>query len=181
MNVYLIDDDANLRQAVARFMERFGFLVLGEACNGAEALSALAALRPDLIISDCQMPVMDGLSFARRFRALGRTTAMVMVSVAAALALVLGAVGLYGVLSYRVSRRAQEIGVRMALGAEAKSVRWMFVRQGGQVALIGVIVGALAAAALTTYIQTLLFNVGRFDLTAFIGMAAVMLDRKSVV
>jgi DNA-binding NarL/FixJ family response regulator len=84
MNVYLIDDDPALRQAVARFMERFGLLVLGEAANGAEALRALsdpvAGLRPDLIISDCQMPVMDGLSFARRFRALGRPTPMLMLS-----------------------------------------------------------------------------------------------------
>jgi predicted permease len=107
---------------------------------------------------------MAGLSFT-----------MLMVSIAAALALVLGAVGLYGVLSYRVTRRAQEIGVRMALGAQAENVRWMFVRQGVQVALLGVIVGALAAAGLTTYIQTLLFNVGRLDVPAFVGMAAVML------
>ena len=84
MNVYLIDDDAALRQAVGRFMERFGFAVLGEAANGADALAALASpqlqIRPDLIISDCQMPVMDGLSFARRFRALGRATPMLMLS-----------------------------------------------------------------------------------------------------
>jgi predicted permease len=100
---------------------------------------------------------------------------MLMVSMAALLALVLGAVGLYGVLSYRVTRRAQEIGVRIALGAEAKSVRRMFVWQGGRVALAGIVVGTLAAAALTTYIQTLLFNVGRLDLLVFAGMSAVML------
>ena len=100
---------------------------------------------------------------------------MLMVSLAAVVALVLGAVGLYGVLSYRVTRRAQEIGVRMALGAEAKTVRRMFVRQGGQVALLGVVVGALAAVSLTTYIQTLLFNVGRLDVTAFAVTSAVML------
>ena len=100
---------------------------------------------------------------------------MLMVGIAAVLALVLGAVGLYGVLSYRVSRSAREIGVRMALGAEAKSVRWMFVRQGGQVALVGVVVGVLAAVALTRYIQTLLFGVERMDVPAFAGMSAVML------
>ena len=100
---------------------------------------------------------------------------MLMVSIAAGLALVLGAVGLYGVLSYGVAQRAQEIGVRMALGAEAKTVRRMFVWQGAQVALLGVVVGALAAAGLTKYIQTLLFDVGRLDLTAFAGMSAVML------
>jgi putative ABC transport system permease protein len=107
---------------------------------------------------------MAGLSFT-----------MLMVSIAAVLALVLGAVGLYGVLSYGVSRRAQEIGVRMALGARANSVRWMFVWQGGRVALLGVVVGGLAAAGLTRYIQTLLFGVERLDLIAFAGMSVVML------
>ena len=99
---------------------------------------------------------------------------MLMVSLAAVLALVLGAVGLYGVLSYRVTKRAREIGVRMALGAEATSVRRMFVWQGGRVALAGILVGALTAVALTRYIQTLLFDVGRLDTVAFAGTAAVM-------
>ena len=100
---------------------------------------------------------------------------MLMVSLAAVLALVLAAVGLYGVLSYRVTLRAQEIGVRMALGAEAKTVRRMLVWQGGQIALIGVVVGALSAIGLTTYIQTLLFGVERLDVTAFAGMSAALL------
>ena len=67
---------------------------------------------------------------------------MVMVSTGAVLALVLGAVGLYGVLSYGVAERRQEIGVRMALGAEPKSVRRMFVWQGTRVALVGVVGGS---------------------------------------
>ncbi len=100
---------------------------------------------------------------------------MLMVGIAAVLALILGAVGLYGVLWYRVMRSAREIGVRMALGAEANTVRWMFVRQGGQVALVGVVVGVLAAVGLTRYIQTLLFGIQRLDVTAFAGMSAVML------
>ena len=106
---------------------------------------------------------MAGLSFT-----------MLMVTIAAVLALVLAAVGLYGVLSYSVSRRAQEIGVRMAMGAEANRVRRMFVWQGGKVALVGVVVGAVAAMGLTTYIQALLFNVDRLDVTAFAGMSIVM-------
>jgi predicted permease len=100
---------------------------------------------------------------------------MLLVSLAAVLALVLGAVGLYGVLSYRVTTRAREIGVRMALGAEAKTVRRMFVWQGGRVALVGIVVGTLAAVGLTKYLTTLLFNVGRLDVLAFAGMSAVML------
>jgi predicted permease len=100
---------------------------------------------------------------------------MLMVGMAAALALVLGAVGLYGVLSYNVTRRAQEIGVRMALGAEAKTVRRMFIWQGTRVTLIGVLVGMLAAVGLTTYVQTLLFGIERLDAIAFAGKSAVML------
>jgi ABC-type antimicrobial peptide transport system permease subunit len=99
---------------------------------------------------------------------------MLLVSVASVLALVLGAVGLYGVLSYRVSRRAQEIGVRMALGAEGRSVRWMFVRQGSQVAAIGVVVGVLTAVGLTRYIQTLLFGVEPLDVVTFVGVSILM-------
>ena len=102
------------------------------------------------------------------------TFTMLMVSIAAVLALVLGAVGLYGVLSYRVTSRAREIGVRMALGAEASAVRRMFVWQGGRVALGGIVAGALVAAGLTRYVTTLLFNVGPLDVTAFAGMSAVM-------
>jgi putative ABC transport system permease protein len=100
---------------------------------------------------------------------------MLMVSIAAVLALVLGTVGLYGVLSYRVTRRVQEIGVRMALGAEAKTVRRMFVWQGGRVAVVGIVAGTLAAVGLTTYIETLLFNVGRLDILAFSAMSGVLL------
>ena len=103
---------------------------------------------------------MEGLA-ANAMASLSFT--MVMVSIAAVLALVLGAVGLYAVLSYGVAQRTREIGVRMALGAEAKTVRRMFVWQGTRVALLGVVVGALAAVALTRYIQTLLFGVGRLD------------------
>ena len=100
---------------------------------------------------------------------------MLMVGIAALLALVLGAVGLYAVLSYNVTRRAKEIGVRMALGAEASTVRRMFIWQGTRVALLGVVVGVLAAVVLTRYVQTLLFGVERLDVAAFAGMSAVML------
>jgi len=100
---------------------------------------------------------------------------MLMVGLAAVLALVLGAVGLYAVLSYSVIQRSKEIGVRMALGAEASAVRRMFIWQGTRVALIGLVVGVLAAVGLTRYVQTLLFGVERLDIAAFAAMSAVML------
>ncbi|HEX7089142.1 MAG TPA: ABC transporter permease [Longimicrobiales bacterium] len=99
---------------------------------------------------------------------------MLMLVIAAALALTLGAVGLYGVLSYSVSRRAQEIGLRMALGAESGAVRRMVVVQGGRVALLGVVAGVLAALGLTRFIEALLFGVEPVDAITFAGMSAVM-------
>lgn len=101
---------------------------------------------------------------------------MLMLIIGAGLALVLGAVGLYGVLSYRVNRRRQEIGVRMALGAEGRSVRRMVVVQGGRVALLGVLAGLVAAYALTRYVETLLYGVQPFDPVTFTAMAAVMVS-----
>lgn len=100
---------------------------------------------------------------------------MLMVGIASVLALVLGAVGLYGVLSYSVTRRTQEIGVRLALGAEPGNVRRMFIWQGTRVTLLGVLVGVLAAAGFTRYVQALLYGVERLDISAFAGMSAVML------
>jgi predicted permease len=100
---------------------------------------------------------------------------MLMLGIAAALAVILGALGIYGVLSYSVTRRTQEIGVRMALGAEAKAVRRMVVAQGGRVALTGVAVGVLAAVGLTRFLASLLFGVQAIDASTFVGMSSVML------
>jgi ABC-type antimicrobial peptide transport system permease subunit len=100
---------------------------------------------------------------------------MLMLGIASGLALILGAVGLYGVLSYVVTNRAPEIAVRMALGAEAQRVRRMVVLQGARVTLAGVGVGLLGAFALTRILDSLLFGVGALDLPTFIAMSSLML------
>jgi predicted permease len=100
---------------------------------------------------------------------------MMMLAIASGLALVLGSVGLYGVLSYVVSNRAPEIAVRMALGAEAHAVQAMVVLQGARITGVGVAIGLLAALALTRVLDSLLFGVGSLDLPTFAAMAAVML------
>lgn len=103
---------------------------------------------------------MEGLAD----RALAQLTfTTLMLAIASGLALVLGAVGLYGVLSYVVSQRTREIAVRMALGDERTAVRRMVVVQGGRVALIGVGVGILVALGVTGVLKSLLFGVNRFD------------------
>jgi ABC-type lipoprotein release transport system permease subunit len=100
---------------------------------------------------------------------------MLTLGIAAALALVLGAVGLYGILSYIVAERTREIGVRMALGAEAGTVRRMVVLQGIRVVGAGVVLGVLIAVASTRLLSTLLYGVAALDSMTFIGTSAAML------
>jgi len=100
---------------------------------------------------------------------------LLTLAIASGLALVLGAVGLYGVLSYVVAERTREIGVRMALGARATEVRRMVVGQGARVVLAGVAVGVLGAVAATRALESLLFGVAPVDLGTFAAMSAAML------
>jgi hypothetical protein len=92
-----------------------------------------------------------------------------------ALALILGAVGLYGVLSYVVTQRTREIGVRMALGATAAAVRRQVVSQGTRVVLVGAGIGIVAAFASTRWLANLLYEVEPADPVAFVGMSAMMI------
>ena len=92
-----------------------------------------------------------------------------------ALAVVLAIVGVYGVLSYSVSQRTQEFGVRMALGAEPRDVRRMMVAQGLRLAALGIVVGVAGAFGITRVIGSLLYNVTPTDPVSFGGVAAAML------
>jgi predicted permease len=92
----------------------------------------------------------------------------------AALATLLAAVGLYGVLAYTVSRRTREIGVRMALGADAPRVRWMVLRQVAMMTLVGGLIGLVAALALGRTAQSLLFGLAAHDPVVVIGSMVVL-------
>ena len=92
-----------------------------------------------------------------------------------ALALVLAIVGVYGVLSYSVSQRTQEFGVRMALGAEPSNVQGMMIRQGLRLAGWGVAIGIVGAFGITRLIASLLYNVTATDPLSFGGVVALML------
>jgi predicted permease len=93
---------------------------------------------------------------------------------ASALALILGAAGLYGVLSYIVAERTREIGVRMALGAKAEQVRRMVVAQGARVVAVGIVIGIAAALAATRALGSLLYGVAAIDGLTFAAMSAAM-------
>ncbi|HVH85667.1 MAG TPA: ABC transporter permease [Terriglobales bacterium] len=97
-----------------------------------------------------------------------------LVSLFGVLALVLACVGLYGVMAYSVSRRTQEIGIRVALGADRAVVSAMVLREGMLVVLLGVGIGIPAAIALSRFIRSLLWNVQPFDPTTLAGAAIVM-------
>jgi putative ABC transport system permease protein len=97
-----------------------------------------------------------------------------LLMVFAVIALVLAGVGVYGVMAYSVSQRTQEIGVRMALGASTQSVFRMMIGDAMKLVAIGVVAGVVAAAWLSQFLATMLFEVGRFDAVTFAATAAVL-------
>ena len=126
---------------------------------------------------DAQLPVtkvrtMDEVaasSFAaRRFN-------MSLLALFAVLALVLAAIGIYGVMSYAVTQRTQEIGIRMALGAQAGDVLKLIIRNGLTLTLIGVVLGMAGAIALTRLMSTLLFGVTPTDKLTFVAVSCVLI------
>ena len=100
---------------------------------------------------------------------------LVMLGIAGAMALVLGIIGIYGVISYTVSQRQREIGIRLALGAQRGNVMQMVLRQGANMALLGVAIGVGVALALTRLMASLLFGVTAHDPMTFAAVAALLL------
>jgi putative ABC transport system permease protein len=100
--------------------------------------------------------------------------ALVILAIAGAMALGLGLIGIYGVLSYVVSRRAREIGIRLALGAEPAALKRMFVRYGLTLTGIGIAVGLAAAAGLTRLMSSLLFGTGPLDPATYAAVLVVL-------
>ena len=99
---------------------------------------------------------------------------MMLLTVFAAMALLLAAVGLYGLLAYSVQQRTQEIGIRMALGAEPAEVRNLVVFEGMRLALLGILLGIPAALALTRVMVSMIFGIRTSDPTVFAGVALVL-------
>jgi ABC-type antimicrobial peptide transport system permease subunit len=109
-------------------------------------------------------------------RSVARTSfTLVMLAIAGTMALVLGVIGIYGVISYAVSQRQREIGIRLALGAQRRAVLQMVLRQGAKMALAGVAMGIAAAFGLTRLMSSLLFGVTPQDPLTFVAVAALLI------
>ena len=131
--------------------------------------SIIPAVREQIRHADSLLPVFDVQTMERlrqlsywQYRLFGS-----MFSIFGFIALGLASIGVYGVLSYSVSQRVQEIGVRLALGAERSDVLRLIIGQGMRLAAAGVVGGLIGAAAVTPVIRTLLYNVTPTDPVSF--------------
>jgi putative ABC transport system permease protein len=148
--------------------------IVARTKNDAKAL--ITAVRKEVDALDGDLPLFSirtldeylALSVAQqRFSSL-------LLSIFACVALILTAIGLYGVMAYSVTQRTHEIGIRMALGAQTGVILRLVIRQGMALALIGVLIGLGAALALTRLIKSLLFNTSATDPLIFISISVLL-------
>ncbi|HKP87819.1 MAG TPA: ABC transporter permease, partial [Blastocatellia bacterium] len=141
-----------------------------------DPLSLAAAVRSEVWAIDKDQPVsnittmneiLSGSVAKQRFNTL-------LLAIFAGVALVLAAVGIYGVISYSVTQRTREIGIRMALGADSRDVMRMVVGQGFALVSVGVAIGLASAFVLTRLMQSLLFGVSATDPVTFISISIVL-------
>jgi putative ABC transport system permease protein len=138
--------------------------------------SITAAVRQQIRQSDASLPVFQ-VRTMEEFRQLSFWQDRLfgwMFSIFGIIALALASIGVYGVLSYSVSQRTQEIGVRVALGAERRDVIRLIVGQGLRLASIGILLGAGGALGVTPFIKSILYNVTPSDPISFVSMAAFL-------
>lgn len=144
---------------------------------GIDPAGLLPSIRSRIWELDPDLPIADVRTMQRVLASsIARTSfTMALLAISAVIALVLGSVGLYGVISYVVSQRTQEIGLRMALGAHAATVRRMVVRQGLVVAGVGVAIGVCAGLVLTRLMAALLYGVTATDPPTFVAVPVLLI------
>jgi putative ABC transport system permease protein len=162
------------REAFATFQLRSMFVVV-RGDGRADALDA--AVRDTVHGQDARLAVanLEPLTDTIAASAAPQRFNMLLMASLAAMALLLAAIGIYGVVAYSVAQRTQEIGIRLALGANATAVVGMIVRSGMTLAAIGVALGAIAAAAVAPMLRSLLFGVKPVDAPTFAAVALLLL------
>jgi putative ABC transport system permease protein len=141
-----------------------------------EPLSVVPAVRDVVWTIDRNLPVYEVYSMRRLFfNDLSSTHLMVeLLGAFALLSLLLAAVGVYGIVAYSVSQRTQEIGVRMALGAQTSDVTRLFLKQGLKLAGIGVVIGLSVSLAMTRLIKSIIFGVSATDTFTFLATTLLL-------
>jgi len=126
---------------------------------------------------NADLPVAAPLTMQEIYsKSLARTSfTLLMLGIAAAMALALGIIGIYGVISYAVSQRTREIGIRVALGARKGELKLMFVRSALVLTGIGIAIGLVAAFAVSRLMRTLLFGVSPFDPLSFAAVPLILI------
>ena len=143
--------------------------------TSADPVSVVGAVRSQVLAVDKDQPIYDVKTLGQRVSdatAVSRSLT-VLFAAFAVLALVLGLVGVYGIVSYSVTQRTQEIGIRMALGARALDILQLILRHGLVLIISGVALGVAGALALTRFLTTLLFHVTPTDTLTFVVVAAI--------
>jgi putative ABC transport system permease protein len=135
-----------------------------------------AAVRKEVSTMDPDLPVSDIRTMSEVIKgSVGRRRlSMTLIGIFAGVAMTLSAIGLYGVMSYSVSQRTHEIGIRMALGARERDVLRLVVGHGMALAIVGVAVGLVGALALTRLLSSLLFGVSATDTSTFIVISLLL-------
>jgi ABC-type antimicrobial peptide transport system permease subunit len=126
---------------------------------------------------DASLPVASVQTMQEVYdRSLAQTSfTLVMLAISSTMALLLGLIGIYGVISYAVSQRTREMGIRSALGAGPGALRQMFVRQALGLAGTGVLIGLAAAAALSRLMKSILYGTSPMDPITFVAVPVVLI------
>ena len=142
-----------------------------------DPMSVAGAVRHEIRRMDANLPVANVRSMDEVVAAALATPRLTgsLLGAFAAIALALAAVGIYGVLAYLVAQRTQEIGIRLAIGADRSQVLGMVLRQGLSLAAVGIVLGLIGAFALTRLMQSLLYEVRPNDPVTFVAVAAAVL------
>jgi putative ABC transport system permease protein len=141
-----------------------------------DPLTIAAAVKQEVLAVNRQQPIFNVRSLEQMMTdSISRQRfQMILVGIFAALALILAAIGLYGVISYSVSQRTGEIGIRMALGAQPRDVLKLIVGQGLILTVIGLALGLAGALALTRLMAGLLYGVSATDPLTFAAIALLL-------
>jgi putative ABC transport system permease protein len=143
--------------------------------TASDPIALAGAVRNEVLAIDKNQPIYEVKTLAQRVNEVSAVSRslMVLFTAFALLAVVLGAVGIYGIVSYSVTQRTHEIGIRMALGARAANVLSLIMKNGLALVLMGIAIGIAGALAVTRFLTTLLFGVTPTDSVTFVVVSVV--------